>query len=322
MDEVLRFLGNIFLIIYHLNRWEIFHSDLKPTNFFIRKELNGNIYLHLRDFGTAKNINPDSTRLITHTGGIKGAVEYLAPEILNARLAKPNISKQDIWSMGVIMYQLVTLRLPFQGQNHIDTCAAIINDPHEPIPEYLCSDKELIEIINQLLTKDPDQRPSIDLLPEDYAIKMAIDLLPREFDGKAAIELKEAGGYLYRIGGVTKTGRANPCRPPMINLPESDHSVKFVYLWGERLYTETNNTLYVYSVDYHYRPSATFTLGVHQKGYSALITDNRLYIGATSELHIFEVTSSLEKPLIPVTKIPIKLNLFKILRVGDNLLLG
>ena len=71
------------------------------------------MYLHLSDFGLAKNKNPDYTRQTSKTGVIKGTVEYLAPEILNARFAKPNISKQDVWAIGVIAYQLCTLRLPF-----------------------------------------------------------------------------------------------------------------------------------------------------------------------------------------------------------------
>jgi serine/threonine protein kinase len=79
----------------------------------IRTEKNGRIYIHLSDFGLAKNLNPDYTRLNTLTGAINGTVEYLAPEILNARLVKPNISKQDVWSIGVIAYQLCSLRLPF-----------------------------------------------------------------------------------------------------------------------------------------------------------------------------------------------------------------
>jgi serine/threonine protein kinase len=58
----------------------------------------------------------DYTRLTTPAAKIKGTIEYVAPEILNAILAKPNISKQDVWSIGVIAYQLCTLRLPFKGE--------------------------------------------------------------------------------------------------------------------------------------------------------------------------------------------------------------
>jgi hypothetical protein len=93
-----------------------------------------------------------------------------------------------------------------------------------------------------------------------------------------------------------------------------------VYLWGDRLYTEADKTLYVYSVDDLTSPSATYPQLDYC--YSALITENRLYLGGVYKLHIFEVTPSLTQPLTPVTKIPTKSYVFKILRVGDELLLG
>jgi hypothetical protein len=106
----------------------------------------------------------------------------------------------------------------------------------------------------------------------------------------------------------------------MIDLPESTEEVWFVYLWGDRLYTEADKTLYVYSVDDLTSPSATYPkLGFC---FSALITDNRLYLGGAYELKIFEVTPSLTEPLKSVTKIHTKQFVKKILRVGDDLLLG
>jgi serine/threonine protein kinase len=104
------------MIVHHLNSCDIYHRDLKPENFLIRIEKNGKMYLHLNDFGLAKNTKPEYTRITTPTGKIKGTIEYVAPEILNASLAKPNISKQDVWSIGVIAYQLCTLRLPFKAE--------------------------------------------------------------------------------------------------------------------------------------------------------------------------------------------------------------
>jgi hypothetical protein len=106
----------------------------------------------------------------------------------------------------------------------------------------------------------------------------------------------------------------------IIDLPESVLSVHIVYLWRDRLFTENNWSLYVYSLIDLTSPAVTYWLG--DIGHSALITDNHLFVGGASELHIFEVTSSLTKPLIPVTKIPVKGILHKILRVGDDFLLG
>ena len=86
------------------------------------------------------------------------------------------------------------------------------------------------------------------------------------------------------------------------------------------MYTEADKTLYVYSVGDLTSPSATYPIGNHC--YSALITENRLFLGGAYKLHIFEVTPSLTEPLTPVTQIPIKDPVNKILRLGDALLLG
>jgi hypothetical protein len=78
-----------------------------------------------------------------------------------------------------------------------------------------------------------------------------------------------------------------------------------VYLWGDRLYTEVDKTLYVYSVGDLTSPSGTYPLGGWC--WSGLTTENCLYLGGAGELHIFEVTPSLTEPLKPVTKIPTKI---------------
>jgi serine/threonine protein kinase len=55
--------------------------------------MNGKLYLYLSDFGTAKNTEPDYVRDNTNTGHLQGTIEYLAPEILNAKNERPDISK-------------------------------------------------------------------------------------------------------------------------------------------------------------------------------------------------------------------------------------
>jgi serine/threonine protein kinase len=104
------------MIVYRLNTSDIYHRDLKPENFLIKTEENGKIYLHLNDFGLAKKTISDHARLNSSIGAIKGIVEYLAPESMDSKLAKPNMTKQDVWSIGVIAYQLCCLQLPFKSE--------------------------------------------------------------------------------------------------------------------------------------------------------------------------------------------------------------
>jgi hypothetical protein len=105
-----------------------------------------------------------------------------------------------------------------------------------------------------------------------------------------------------------------------IYLPESDNIVYFVYLSGDRLYTSADETLYVYSMIDHTSPIATYQLS--KRCLSGIIADNHLYMGGKEKLHVFEVTTSISQPLIPVKVIDAKRWLLKILRVGNELILG
>jgi serine/threonine protein kinase len=103
----------------------------------------------------------------------------------------PKISNHNVWSIGVIAYQLCTLILPFKGRDSEDLRWKILNNPHDPIPDKLYSD-ELKDLINLLLTKDPEQRPSIQELIKFPIIRDAIDSLLNEFEGKIYFDLKKS----------------------------------------------------------------------------------------------------------------------------------
>ena len=75
----------------------------------------------------------------------------------------------------------------------------------------------------------------------------------------------------------------------------------FIYLSGDRLYTELNNILYVYLISDFSSSIATYHLGSRCR--SGIIADNFLYLGVGEKLHVFKETPSLAQPLIPVKKI-------------------
>ena len=97
----------------------------------MKKEENGKIYLHLSDFGIAKNIK-DKDRMASSANNKKGTDEYLAPEVHNK---KPSITKQDVWAIGVIAHELCTFSLPFNRDSPSLTVLAIINDPPPQIKQ-------------------------------------------------------------------------------------------------------------------------------------------------------------------------------------------
>jgi calcium-dependent protein kinase len=84
----------------------VVHRDLKPENVLIDKELNNT--LKIIDFGTSIEIQENETLTNTH-----GTSYYIAPEVLNKKYNK----KCDVWSVGVILYILLSGKPPFDGAN-------------------------------------------------------------------------------------------------------------------------------------------------------------------------------------------------------------
>jgi serine/threonine protein kinase len=81
------------MVVFDINSNNIYHRDLKPGNFLIKRDKNGNIYLYLNDFGIAKSSISDNGRINTSSGNNLGVIEYTPPEILNAIRQMPDITK-------------------------------------------------------------------------------------------------------------------------------------------------------------------------------------------------------------------------------------
>jgi hypothetical protein len=111
-----------------------------------------------------------------------------------------------------------------------------------------------------------------------------------------------------------------PSTVSQIDLPASQFDVFFVYLSEDRLYTVADQTLYVYSMSDHTSPIATYQLA-SEKYFSGIIANNHLYLGGRN-LQVFEMTASITQPLITLRVIDTRSCVFKILRVGHELLLG
>lgn len=101
----------------------IFHRDVKPSNILI--DPAGNCLL--TDFGIAKMV--ESSIQLTQTGGILGTPAYMSPE---QGLGRPLDGRSDIYALGVVLYELVTGRLPFQAETPVAVVLKHIQDPLPP----------------------------------------------------------------------------------------------------------------------------------------------------------------------------------------------
>ena len=130
----------------------VLHRDLKPSNILI--DLDG--FPRVSDFGLAKRLEADAS--VTHTGAILGTPCYMSPE--QAAGSRGDVGPaSDVWSLGAILYQMLTGRPPFQGSSPMDTLLAVLeSDP--PVPRSIDRrvDRDLELIALKSLQKPTDLR--------------------------------------------------------------------------------------------------------------------------------------------------------------------
>lgn len=146
--KIWRFFIEICMGIQYLHSNKILHRDIKTINVF----LSSGDKVKLGDLGVAKMLN--QTANFAHT--IVGTPYYLSPELCEE---KPYNHKSDIWSLGCVLYEMCTLRHPFEANNQGALILKIVRGKFDPIPSTFS--KELSEMVNSLLTRDYKKRPSI-----------------------------------------------------------------------------------------------------------------------------------------------------------------
>ena len=145
---ILDYFVQICLAVKHIHDRKIVHRDLKAQNIFLQK--TG--IVKIGDFGIAKVM----THTKEHARSIVGTPNYLSPEIVQNQ---PYSYKSDVWALGVLLYEMCTLRLPFQALSIHSLAVMIMKGEYSPLPEGLS--KEIRALVGSLLTLDPLQRPSV-----------------------------------------------------------------------------------------------------------------------------------------------------------------
>jgi NIMA (never in mitosis gene a)-related kinase len=138
----------ICLAIKHIHDKKILHRDLKSQNIFLTK--NG--LIKLGDFGIAKCLNFTLDKAKT----IVGTPFYLSPEIIEN---KPYSFKSDIWSLGVLLYEMVCLKMPFDATSLPMLYMKIVKGMYNSIPGHYS--KDLKNLIKLLLNVNVEKRLSI-----------------------------------------------------------------------------------------------------------------------------------------------------------------
>ena len=136
----------------------VIHRDLKPENIFLEHVASG-FHVKLIDFGVAMLDEPQLQRL-TATGQLQGTPHYMAPEQINGEQASP---QSDLYSLGVILYEILSGRPPFIGDTLMAVLYKHLSDRPDPLRDvWALADpphEGLLQLVDELLSKDPAGRP-------------------------------------------------------------------------------------------------------------------------------------------------------------------
>ena len=170
----------------------IVHRDIKPANLFVTTGLDGRWLLKVLDFGISKAVSTDSA--LTQAQAILGTPAYMAPEqIRSSRDAEP---RSDMWSLGVVLYELLAGKRPFDGSGFSEVVLKVVAEPLPrptvPLPDGLA------QIVDRCLQKDPQQR-------YQSVAHLAEALCPYAGDALTATRIAATA---YRVLGYERPGAA------------------------------------------------------------------------------------------------------------------
>jgi serine/threonine-protein kinase len=158
-SRIVRLISQVLSALSDAHRAGVIHRDLKPENIMVEQRRNEADFVKVLDFGIAKIQDGDDGPALTRTGFVCGTPEYMSPE--QARGGTLD-HRSDLYAVGVILYQLITGRLPFESDSAVGYATKHLTE--EPIPPSrrrpeLRISQPMERLIMRALSKDPDDRP-------------------------------------------------------------------------------------------------------------------------------------------------------------------
>jgi serine/threonine-protein kinase len=186
--------------IEHAHRQGAIHRDIKPGNIMLTRQGTTNDYVKVVDFGIAKMA--EEAQRLTRMGEVWGSPIYMSPEQC---MGAPVDARSDIYSLGIVMYESLTGKVPFLGRNYADTMTKQISDDPAPFGQIrpdLKIPASLEKIVMSAMAKQPENRyQSLGLMRKD---------LEAALSAKATTELPLPTAVKSNKAKVSATGMKRP----------------------------------------------------------------------------------------------------------------
>ena len=150
------------------HKLSIIHRDLKPSNVIVMEDPPGRDHVKVLDFGLAKSLVDEGMTTVTQSDAIMGTPSYIPPEAVTRMQFD---ERSDLYSLGVILYEVLAGRLPFDATTVQAMLRQHAYDTPKPLPETVPA--PVVDLLFRLLEKEPDRRPQSAVEVHDALISLA-----------------------------------------------------------------------------------------------------------------------------------------------------
>lgn len=221
VEEALRIAREIADALANAHAHNLVHCDIKPHNILMMPDGHAKV----ADFGIARAVT-EST--MTYSGNVIGSVHYFSPEQAKGSLITP---KSDVYSLGVVLYEMLTGKLPFIGETPVSIAMKHLQEQPSPVRQVVPDVPPVVEaLVSRMMAKDPAMRPTSAELVQ--SIQQAERLVAGALD---KTDDPYATQVLPRVHDIpSRRGRMSGGEFDRIEEPEKDnrsffHSKKFIF---------------------------------------------------------------------------------------------
>ena len=209
VEQAIEFVLQASMAIAEAHSLGIVHRDLKPANLFCVRRADGQLSVKVLDFGISKLIDgarasePPGMSVLTKPAVAMGSPHYMSPE--QVQNAKDVDARTDLWALGVILFELLTGKPPFEGEGFGELAVKIVIQPPVALRGYRPDVPPALEaVVLRCMEKDRARRyPNI--------AELALALLP--FAPRRAKTLVERIGGIIQAAGLSESALAVPASP-------------------------------------------------------------------------------------------------------------